>query len=446
MENLLQRFQQYVKKEHLFSSSDKLLIAVSGGVDSMVLCDLCYRCGYAFEMVHCNFQLRGEESMRDEAFVLSSGKKYGKDVLLKRFDTKQYAETNKLSIQEAARKLRYEWFEELISSNSSTLNYLLTAHHADDNIETLLMNFFRGTGIQGLHGILPKQQHIVRPLLFASKEELLVYANENQLSWVEDSSNQSSKYTRNYFRNELIPQLQKVFPSVKHHLTDNINRFREIEIIYRQSVEWHKKKLLEQKGNELYIPILKLRKTAPLNTILYEIISDYNFSADQVKEVIQLMDADNGSYIASASHRIIKHRNWLIISSLQAAAAAHVIIDSPAAHLQFADGSLAFTILPANSPPETSNHIAYLDADLIRFPLILRKWKAGDYFYPLGMRKKKKLARFFIDQKLSRIEKEKVWVLEMDHKIIWVVGYRIDDRFKVGPATKNILKITQRVS
>ncbi len=479
--NLLLRFQQYSKQQNLFHPKDKLLLAVSGGVDSVVLCELCKQAGYDFIMAHCNFQLRGEESERDEAFVIALGKKYDVEVLVKKFDTAGYAKVNKCSIQVAARELRYKWFSELIGNWQFAIcnmqlaisdkspesdcqlpiaNFLLTAHHANDNIETLLMNFFKGTGINGLHGILPKQKNIIRPLLFVKKEELLGFATSNKLEFVEDSSNASDKYSRNYFRNELIPALKKVFPQVEDNLINNIDRFREIELLYRQSVDLHKKKLLEQKGNEIHIPVLKLVKIKPLQTIIYEIIKEYGFTAHQSEEIIALLKSESGKYIQSASHRVLKNRNWLIISPNETREAENILIEGEG-EVEFEEGTLELKkIFNIQYPPAgqagsiiNSQLTAQLHADEIKFPLLLRKWKQGDYFYPLGMQNlpagragKKKLSRFFIDQKLSLTEKERTWIIEMDKKIIWVVGLRIDDRFKIKPNTKNILQISLSLS
>jgi tRNA(Ile)-lysidine synthase len=452
--DLLKEFNQYIKQQNLFQPKDKLLLAVSGGVDSVVLCELCKQAGFDFVIAHCNFQLRGAESERDENFVKELGKKYTVEVLVKKFDTEKYAEENKLSIQVAARNLRYKWFDEILKSSTANrqlptahcplpiANWLLTAHHANDNVETLLMNFFKGTGINGLKAILPKHNNIIRPLLFAKKEELIAFATANKLAFVEDSSNASDKYTRNYFRNELIPGLQKVFPQVEENLLNNVQRFREIEMLYQQSINLHKKKLLEQKGNEMHIPVLKLLKAEPLNTIVYEIIKDFGFKAHQTEDVTALLKSESGKYIQSASHRIIKNRNWLIITSNQTMEAANILIEHEGS-IEFAGGSLQLKkILNIQSSILNDRLVAQLNADEIKFPLLLRKWKKGDYFYPLGMQKKKKLSRFFIDQKLSLTQKEKTWVIEIDKKISWVVGLRIDDRFKITDKTKNILQIT----
>ena len=463
--DLLQRFQQYISDHHLFSPKDTLLLAVSGGVDSVVLCELCKQAGFQFIIAHCNFTLRAEESARDAAFAQQLAQGYQVPFLIKEFDTQVYAESNKLSIQEAARELRYNWFAALMKSEMGnrkadvggentkigepttnhkpqTINSLVTAHHLDDNIETMLMHFFRGTGVHGLRGMLPKQGNIVRPLLFARKQELKQFATANKLNWVEDSSNALDKYSRNYFRNQLIPLVQKIYPEAENNLAGNLRRFADMELLYEQAVELHKRKLLEYKGQEVHIPVLKLQKSEPLHAIVYEIIKEFGFSAAQVEEVIRLLRSESGRYVQSATYRIIKNRRWLIIAPAQSQEAQTLVIDEEENRIVFENGSLNFEQLQ-NKNVQLSNEpfMAFIDLDTIQFPLMLRKWKKGDYFYPLGLRKKKKLARFFIDQKLSLTDKEKVWVLESNKKIIWVVGLRIDDRFKITDATKQILKI-----
>jgi tRNA(Ile)-lysidine synthase len=451
MTDLLQQFQEFISKENLFHQKNKLLLAVSGGMDSVVLCELCQLSGFDFAMAHCNFQLREEESERDEIFVKELAGKYNKRIFVRKFDTEKNAAEKKISIQVAAREMRYAWFDELVNGEWSMVNnesqfqehihHIVTAHHLDDNIETILMNFFKGTGIAGLHGILPKQGKIVRPLLFAKKAALNQFATDNHLQWVEDSSNESDKYSRNYFRRQVIPLIEKIYPAAVNNLSSNIARFRDIETLYQQSIDLHKKKLLEQKGSEMHIPVLKLKKSQPLQTIIYEIIKDYQFTPHQVDEVINLLDSGSGKYILSSTHRILKNRNWLIISPANSKEAANVIIDEVGSW-QSTVGNLHLEIIPTtNFKLQTTSKIAQLDAAKIKFPLLLRKWKQGDYFYPLGMKKKKKLSRFFIDNKLSQTEKEKTWVMEMNKKIIWIVGLRIDERFKITTQTKNILVI-----
>jgi tRNA(Ile)-lysidine synthase len=452
--DLLFRFLDYMGKEGLLPEKSRLLLAVSGGLDSVALCELCKEAGFDFVIGHANFQLRGEESIRDEAFVKALGEKYACKVWIKRFDTEKYAVEKKLSIQVAARELRYAWFYELLDANSpvqakpsTPLSWIVTAHHLDDNIETLLMHFFRGTGISGLRGMLPKQGRIVRPLLFARKEELKDFAVDHKLSWVEDSSNAGTAYSRNYFRQRVIPLVQQIFPEADSNLAANLGRFREIEALYLQSIQQYKKRLLVDKGSEIHIPVLKLKQASPLASIAYEIIKDFGFSALQTAEFIDLTDRESGKFILSATHRIIRNRNWMIIAPRDTLVAETILIEETTKNLRCSQFSIHLSVVPAGNGQYTSiPSTACLDKSAVQFPLLLRKWKQGDYFYPLGMRKKKKVARFLIDNKMSRTDKEKIWVIEADKKILWVVGMRIDDRFKITPRTKEVLNIEMRMA
>lgn len=457
---LIQRFREYVHVNNLFTKADRLLIAVSGGVDSVVLCDLCHRAGYKFAIAHCNFQLRGEESDKDEAFVRKMAGRYGLKIFVKRFDTEEYAIENRVSIQVAARELRYAWFEELRQDgdhqltdeeNAPAYTFILTAHHADDNIETLLMNFFKGTGIKGLQAILPRKGMIIRPLLFAYKEELTQYALRNELEVREDLSNYSNKYTRNYFRNVLIPGVQEVFPQVKENLTDNIERFREMGWLYEEAIALHKKKLLEIEGTEVKMPILKLRKIKPIKTLLYEIFKDYGFSAASIGDIEKLMESASGHYVSSASHRVVNNRGWLVLTPLAGAQSQMIVISSNEKKVIYPEGVLTFEnrLAPVDFTKDARQK-AFIDVRQLKFPLILRPWREGDYFYPLGLQKKsgkpgkKKLSGFFTDLKLSIVDKEKVWVLESSGRIVWVVGLRADERFKVKESTGEVLVITKK--
>jgi tRNA(Ile)-lysidine synthase len=368
---------------------------------------------------------------------------YGFPVLVKRFDTAQYAEKNKCGIQEAARVLRYNWFNELVEDRETPCDYVLTAHHGDDNIETLLMNFLRGTGISGLHGILPKQGKLLRPMLFARKQDILGYARRKGLEYVEDSSNLSDKYTRNFVRHSLIPVLKEVYSNVEENLLQNIQRFQEIEWVYQERISQYRRQLLKELNGEIMIPVLLLQRIKPLHTVLFELIGRFGFKTAQIPEVAALLDSGSGKYVASSTHRIIRNRNWLVITSISNEVSRTITIEKTDSRIDFPDGSLNFTF-DDNIPVSFSGNEneAWLDADRICFPLILRKWKPGDYFYPLGMKKKKKLSRFLIDKKLSVTAKEKVWVLEMNKKIIWIVNHRIDDRFRITPASRKVLNIT----
>ena len=438
----------------MFSVRDRLLVAVSGGIDSVVLCHLLLNAGYRFIISHCNFQLRGDESERDENFVRALAADLNLPVMIKRFDTNKYATEQKLSIQEAARDLRYQWFHECLKS-SEFIDYfsslhknkqvlqngiILTAHHRDDNIETMLLNFFRGTGISGLKGMLPARDNIMRPLLFCSRERISDYAKQHELKWVEDSSNVQTKYSRNFIRHKIIPQVEELIPSLKENLAGNIERFRETSVLFEEIVAGYRKKLLEQRNGEWMIPVEKLGLQKVIPTILFELIKPFGFSAGQLHDALALMNAHTGAYIKSSTHRLLKNRNWLVLSALHTPEFKTVIIEEGEGHVIFHGGILHLR-LSASSEINDEPMKAKLDAKDIRYPLILRKWKTGDYFYPLGMSKKKKLSRFFIDLKLSKNQKEEILVLESDKRIIWIPGYRIDDRFKVKPSPQKILEV-----
>ena len=438
---MLQTFTALFRKKNLSLANDRFLLAVSGGIDSVVLCELSKRAGLNFAIAHCNFGLRGEESNRDEAFVKSLGEKYSVAVFVKNFDTAAYAGEKRLSTQEAARELRYNWFEEL--RKESGFAYTLLAHHADDNVETLLLHFFRGTGLEGLTG-MPEEKgeaHCLRPMLHLRRKEIERFAKENNLTWVEDSSNASNKYSRNFFRNEIIPRLRSVFPQVEENLLNNIQRFAQTNILYKEFIAELKRKVCETKGEEVHIPVLKLMKYKD-TSLVYEIIKDFGFGEAAVDEVLKLAKAESGKYIANNDYRIIRHRAWFIVAPTTVNAET-IVIEKENSLVHFGSGQLKLKFLSRDKVSlDASPLVAQLDAKEIAFPLVLRKWKAGDYFYPLGMKKKKKLARFFIDQKLSKTEKEKAWVLESHKRIVWIVGYRIDDRFKLTDATKEVLQIS----
>lgn len=439
--DLLTGFIAFIEKEQLFTRDQSMLLAVSGGVDSVVMAHLFKAAGFTFSIAHCNFQLRGEESLRDEAFVEDLAARLQVPFHHVRFDTMAHTASHRVSIQVAARQLRYEWLEQ--TRVKTACNYIVTAHHMQDSAETVLMNLSKGTGIAGLHGILPKQGHLVRPLLFAEKADIQVYAAGRHIAFVEDSSNITVKYTRNFFRHKVIPVIQEAYPGVVANIAGSIARFREAEILYAQSVEKHIKRLVEQKGNMYMIPVLKLQKTVPLQTVAWEIFRQYGCSPAQLPQMLELLDSSSGKLVETGTHRIIRDRQWLLITPLAEEEAPVIVIEKDRTAVAMAGGLLKLRTSArkeAASIPAAA-HIACLDKHALQYPLILRKWKQGDYFYPLGMRKKKKLSRFFIDQKLSLPRKENTWVLESAKRIVWIVGLRIDDRFKITDQTKELLTI-----
>jgi tRNA(Ile)-lysidine synthase len=438
---LLNQFQQFFR-DHNIPQNARYLLGVSGGLDSVVMTDLCLRTGLSFALAHCNFSLRGAESERDESFVRKLGQKLNVPVFVEKFDTEKYSLENSISIQEAARTLRYNFFTRIVKEEG--FDHTLLAHHADDNIETLVMNFFRGTGLKGMLSIPPvikKQTGFLRPLINSRRSDIQKYAEEHGLEWVEDSSNESVKYTRNFFRLELIPSIKKVFPQVEENLLGNIERFRSVAAFYDLSVEKLLKDLVENWGEEQRIAIKKLEPYRN-TSIIYEILYRFGFGEKQVPEILKLLDANPGKFIENENYRIIRHGRWLVIAKRSSSSSIHAIA-AQQDQVEFEPGFIS--LRPVNIQDfvlDRSPEKAFIDARYLSFPLILRKWKQGDYFYPLGMRKKKKIARFLIDLKLSLNAKENIWVLESNKKIVWVVGLRIDERVRITDSTKNLIEIT----
>ena len=440
---LQSRFQDHVNLNRLWQEGDLLLVACSGGLDSVVLASLLHKMHQHVEILHCNFNLRGEESKRDEDFVRLLAQSMGLPCHVHSFDTQAAIKTMGKGVQEVARILRYEWFDTVIEARQKQHKhvYLLTAHHADDQAETIAMNFFRGTGMAGMHGMQMKAGNLIRPLLFAKRAEILDFAESNDIAWVDDSSNVEDNYTRNHFRHHVMPQVEKIYPAVTQNLLDNAKRFSEMEIIYKKQIEKVKSSLIEQQGQSLAIPVKKLRSTSPLDTIMFEVFRDFGFSAHQVPEIKKLFDAISGKSVSSTTHRVLRNRNWLLIDSIEDKTQEITIIDEGVESVPFGNNLLQITRhVGYRSPDDNTNH-AWIDLEAIGFPLILRPWKPGDYFYPLGMRKKKKVAKLLTDLKLSLAEKENQYVIESDKKIIWVVGRRIDDRVKVTSTSQKILSI-----
>jgi tRNA(Ile)-lysidine synthase len=426
-----QTFPQFGKGGHF-------VLAVSGGADSVVLAHLLKGAGINFEIAHCNFGLRGAESDRDEAFVKNLAVTLDVPFSCKHFDTNTYAAENKISIQEAARDLRYAWF--------ATFNtIIITAHHANDNIETVFMHFCRGTGIAGLTGIEPYKvkERLLRPLLVFHKQEIINYAYEVGIAFVEDSSNASDKYTRNFFRHQVLPAMQEVYPQSEQNILHTIKHLREVSEVYNAAMQKIVSKLQFINGHEIHIPVLMWQKAKPLDTITFEMLYPYGFSAAQVPEAIKMLGAHNGAVLLSNTHRLIKNRNWMILAPLETATnTSVVVVEQNDTSVHFPGGTISLQTSAALVPEASDNNTCMLDAAALQFPLILRPAATGDYFYPLGMQKKKKLSKFFIDIKLSKTAKEKVWVLVSNNRIAWVIGYRIDDRFKLTPTSTTAVKFT----
>ena len=440
MKDLLNKFcEQWAAKQYTLPDQ-VVLLAVSGGADSMVMADLFLKSNIKFAVAHCNFGLRAAASDLDEQLVRDWCISNHIAFHTVRFETKQSSLEWKKGTQETARILRYEWFETVRKEN----NYakIVTAHHANDNVETLLINLFKGTGISGLHGILPKNGNIIRPLLFAEKEMIDLYAIENKISYREDASNATDDYLRNAVRHNIVPAIKQWFPNAIPNVNESITRFSQAEMLYKKAIEVERKKLLQQRGKDYYLPILKLRYHQPLATICYELLLPFGFTSAQVPQVLNLLEAASGHYISSSTHRIIRNRNFLIITALPAIAADFIVID--AAPCSVDTGKYLFSFSIEDKPkiiPADPNE-AYLDMKEIEFPVMLRKWRQGDYFYPFGMKmKKKKISRLLIDEKVPLHEKEDIRILECSKRVAWVSGIRPDERFKVTTDTSKVLVV-----
>lgn len=434
-------FLKYWTSNSCWRTGDRFFLACSGGLDSVVLAHLLLQTGVPFTILHCNFQLRGVESDRDEAFVRSLALALDVSCLVKHFDTRQEMILRKKGLQETARILRYDWFEEVLKSFETGLqkSWLITAHHAGDQLETVVMNFFRGTGIAGLHGMSFRRDQILRPLLFADRESIQDFATKSGIAWVEDSSNADVHYTRNLFRQVILPEIEKVFPNAANNVLQTANHLKAVAGIYRNEMDKQIAKLVENRVDHFAIPINKLKQSAYPEALLFEICKKYGFGSAQVDAIQHLIEAPTGKFINSDTHRVLKNREWLLINAIDSDTPQILIVDHPDSEFELNGRRFTVSILENLQHPDSSQHQAWLDFEKIAFPLVIRPFKTGDYFYPLGMRKKKKISRFLTDLKLSRHEKEKQWVVESDRKIIWVLGQRIDDRFKVTDKTKSVL-------
>jgi tRNA(Ile)-lysidine synthase len=446
---MLTGFQNYLLQENLVDEKDKVLIAVSGGLDSVVLLELCCRLKDEIPffkdlnlcIAHCNFGLRASESDAEEQFVETLAKHYHLPFFCKRFDTESYAKQEKISIQMAARDLRYQWFESIRTQESCTC--IAVAHHQNDATETVLINLIKGTGIAGLHGISNKQGFVIRPLIFSTREEIQHYAKDRNIEYREDSSNSSVKYLRNKIRHEIIPVLKQLNPGLDKTFRENSKKVKDVELIFNHLLEEKKKELFIYKDQDIFIPKNKIKEFPAQETFLYALLKPFLFPAAVIKDLIANLDGPPGKQYFAPGHRLLKDREFLMLSSLNNLTNATFTIESEQlSHIGFINIDFKKFNAKMLNTLQTNADTALMDADKLRFPLSLRRWQAGDTFYPLGMQQRKKISDFLIDKKMPLSEKEKTWVLLSGTDIVWLVGQRIDNRYKVNPATENVLAAT----
>ena len=431
---MLIKFQNHIATNFPQLKDKKLLLAVSGGIDSMVLLDLFYKLRFDICVVHCNFQLRGKESKGDEMLVREICQDSYIPYFIESFDTTEFAKINKLSIQLAARKLRYDWFQEIISLG---FDYVLTAHHLDDNVETFLINFTRGTGLEGLTGIPAQNGNIIRPLLPFSREEIENYAQANQIQWREDSSNASDKYFRNKLRHNIVPTLKELNTGFLDSFQNTLHHLQQSESLVNDASKLVFEKVVEEKENQLEIHLKPLLEFQNYKAYLYQWLKAFGFSA--WNDIYDLVEAQSGKQVFSETHILLKDREKLILSERNEINKSEVfIIESIESKVNI---PLKLRFCKAVNIFETVSNCIFVDESKIKFPLTIRKWQEGDYFYPSGMNGKKKLSKYFKDEKYSLLDKENQWLLCSEDQIIWVIGKRADNRFINRETTQNSIKI-----
>lgn len=442
--HLHNRMQHFIDAHELFTKKDALLVAVSGGVDSMVLLFLLQKLGYTFSVAHCNFQLRKKDSEDDEAFVKHYCLQHQIPFFAKRFETKKEAKNKSISIQMAARELRYHWFQELADENGFT--HLLTAHHADDQVETFLMHIIRGTGLKGLTGIHAKNNQIVRPLLFAFKEEIEEYARKNSIAFRVDKSNENTKYQRNFVRHQILPALAEINPKIRATIIDEVSTFQGIYKFYQQGIQRLKTELvhLHETEDAYKISLLELASRSVDAPILFEILRDFQFNMDQVQAIYDALDDQSGKQFFSPTHSLLIDRTFLIIREIQ--------LHKPVNYAIYEDDilftkyeELKFSILSHYDIKEIlssrDKKVAYFDYDQLQFPLQFRNWKEGDKMQPLGMKGRKKVSDLLIDEKIDLHQKQSTFVITQNNEIIWLCGIRQSEIGKITSHTKRVLKI-----
>ena len=433
---MLSNFKNHIGVRFPFLENKKLFLAVSGGLDSMVLLHLFQQLEYEIAVLHCNFQLRGLESFGDQDFIRNYCEENNISLFTTQFDTEAFAKDYKLSTQIAARELRYNWFYELLETHK--FDYVLTAHHADDNLETFIINLSRGTGLEGLIGIPEQNDKIIRPLLPFSRDEILKYAQENSIEWREDSSNASNKYLRNKIRHDLVPVLKvinpnflKAFQKTQSYLQESNEMVEDASIMIYQQVA-------KEAGDEIHFDLNQLKKLPNYRSYLYQWLKEFGFLA--WNDIYDLVDGQSGKQVFSVEFRLLKNRDTLVLTPVSETSEEEEFeINENDREVNF---PLKLRLCNVSHITIDSNKSIFVDAEKIQFPLILRKWKEGDSFLPFGMNgKSKKISKLFKDEKLSLIEKENTWLLCSNDQIVWVVGIRQDERFKIENSSNKILKI-----
>lgn len=430
------RFQNFVEQHQLFNTGNRILLAVSGGKDSVLMVHLFRAMGVDIGIAHCNFNLRIDEAQRDEHFVKMLALSLDLPFYVTHFDTKKYATENKISTQMAARDLRYNWFEEIRSIKG--FDYIALAHHRNDAMETVLINLVRGTGISGLHGILPKRDKLIRPLLFLNREEINQLVEENKFDFVEDSSNLSSDYVRNKLRLNVIPHLKDINPNLENTFNENIERFAEIETFLKLQVEQIAGEVVLEKADAVYIPLRKIKALKPQKLLLFELLKKYGFTESLVEEIINSLDKQSGIKFFSPSHQATINREDLVISKLNFEMYPHKMIHLNDSIFEFNNNQFKLAFSEDVKFEKADNKI-FVDEAALQFPLILRNWQNGDKFIPLGMNGFKKLSDFFIDEKVPLHLKTSIPILiNGNGEIIWIAGMRQDNRYKLTNSTKKV--------
>jgi tRNA(Ile)-lysidine synthase len=434
---VLEQFLNHIERHSLCKPADRILLAVSGGIDSMVMLHLFHQAGFTIAVAHCNFQLRGKDADGDEAFVSATAEQLNIPCFVNRFETAQYAEVTKLSIQMAARELRYTWFEELL--DKYRFNALATAHHLNDSLETVLLNWVHGASLAGFTGIPVKHAGVIRPLLFATREQIELYAREHNITWREDVSNQSDDYQRNFIRHQVIPALKQINPSLENTVQRGIAKASAEVNWIKEGFDVWKEKYTTTIADKVSIHKQYFTGAPHEASVLWKFIKAFGFNYDTCADVVRSLSG-SGKRFFSPSHQLVVDRDYLLITPHSIALDA-ITIETDQSEAQL--GSWRMEINRSTTfQKSAAQHQATLDAAHIKFPLTWRTWKAGDAFYPLGMSNRKKVSDFLIDLKLSRTDKESVTVLESLGEIIWVAGYRIDNRYKITDHTREVVIFT----